>query len=607
MNQPEASDKMQPSSPLPDIFSSIERATRTLVVVDVVESVRLMQADEQGTIDRWRQFTAQVRNEVLPTHHGRLVKSLGDGLLLEFHTVSNALAGALEMQRCIGSYSNDASDPQTAMRLRAGVHVAQVVVDDLDIYGSGVNLTARLAGLAEPGEIVVSTEVRDQAADGLDAEFEDMGECYIKHLEKPVRAFRVLTGEAAHYASAQLNVIAQEFLAVLAVVPFTPLENQQFPDPIGQMLAHDIMDALSQLEGLQLISRLSTARLKDSKDCIEDCRRLLGARFVLTGNYHRTNGKIYVRYLLTETQGRQVIWHGSSDSAWNDLFTSDKPFAGEVATQVGKAVVNREVRLTRRSNIPTLENFTLYIGGVTLMHRMSLDDFSRARHLFEQLAYRLPRNAVPKVALAKWHLMRNLQGWSEKPTHDVGQAYDFVRRALDHDPEHAFAVATDGFLAAHLSGDLAFAIDRCEQALELDTQDAEIWRMLAAAHAYCGDGEKAESCALRALSLTPLDPTRFIFELVVGAAKLARGNFDEALTWANASLRRNRMHLPTHRLRVIALTMAGRPEEARQAAQDLLHLNPGFRVDAFARSYPGRESPHAQQYYSALRSAGLPS
>jgi adenylate cyclase len=605
MNKPKPSDKMQSSSPPLDFLSSLERTKRTLVVVDVVESVRLMQSDEQGTIDRWRRFCAQVRNEVLPAHQGRLVKSLGDGLLLEFRTVPTALAAALDIERNIG-FQNKAHDAQTTIQLRIGVHVAEVVVDDLDVYGSGVNLTARIAGLAEPGEIVVTTEVRDQAATGLDTEFEDMGECYMKHIEKPVRAFRVLTSEAAKATSVPLGVAPQEHLAVLAVVPFLPIDDQQLPDTIGQMLAHDIMDGLSQLEGLQLISRLSTARLRDSKDCIEDCRQLLSARFVLTGNYHRAGEKIFVRYVLTETNDRQVIWHGSSESTWNNLFASDKPFACEVAAQVGKAVVHREVRLTRRSTIPTLENFTLYIGGVTLMHRMSLDDFSRAHHLFEQLAYRLPRNAVPKVALAKWHLMRNLQGWSEKPTLDIRHAYDFVRRALDHDPEHAFAVATDGFLAAHLSGDLLFAIERCEQALAFDPQDAEVWRMLAAAHAYWGHGEMAESCALQALSLTPLDPTRFIFELVVGAAKLACGNFDEALAWANASMRRNRMHLPTHRLRVIALTMAGRSKEAHQAAQQMLHLNPGFRVSAFARSYPGRDRPYAQQYYSALRAAGLP-
>jgi tetratricopeptide (TPR) repeat protein len=202
--------------------------------------------------------------------------------------------------------------------------------------------------------------------------------------------------------------------------------------------------------------------------------------------------------------------------------------------------------------------------------------------------------------------MRILQGWSQDPSDDGRHALALAHRALRCDPENAFAVATEGFVAAHFSHDLHVAGRRCTEALEIDPQEAQVWRMRAAIHSYVGDGEQAQACAAQALSLTPLDPTRFIYELIMGASKLASGRYDEALEWADKSLRANIMHVPTHRLRVLALSLSGRDAEAREAAQALLRICPHFSVDAFGRSYPGRDHAHAQVYFRALRSAGLP-
>ena len=169
-------------------WPELQRSRRTIVVVDVVESVRLMQAHEADVIDRWRRFVNEVRGEVLITHGGRLVKSLGDGMLLEFANVPSAVAAALDMQQRIVPY-NEAREATAAILLRIGLHTADVVVDDLDIYGTGVNLAARLAGLADPGGIVASAEVRDQLVPGLSAEVEDLGDCYLKHMAEPQRHF----------------------------------------------------------------------------------------------------------------------------------------------------------------------------------------------------------------------------------------------------------------------------------------------------------------------------------------------------------------------------------------------------------------------------------
>ena len=172
----------------------MQRARKAVVVVDVVESVRLMQQHEDHVIDCWRRFVDDVATHLLPMHAGRLVKSLGDGMLLDFHRVTDAAAVAMAVHRRIQSISPPA-DGDARLRLRCGVHVCDVVVDERDIYGAGVNLTARLATLAEPGETVVSQAARDEMVVGLDGQLEDMGECFVKHLDEPVHAFRLLPVE----------------------------------------------------------------------------------------------------------------------------------------------------------------------------------------------------------------------------------------------------------------------------------------------------------------------------------------------------------------------------------------------------------------------------
>lgn len=583
-------------------LSCLLRRQRVIVVVDLVESVRLLIQDEADAIQRWRQFVDKVQSSVLPQASGRLVKSLGDGVLAEFDDVPAAASAAIAMHTEIERL-NKGHPTDAFMWLRIGIHIADVFVDRTDVYGAGVNLAARLAGLACPGETVISADARDRIVDGLHGQLEDLGDCYLKHIPQSVRAFRLWARGTDHSAKTPSSA---EHHALLAVVPFALVSPHPTMNVISEALAEHIIVGLSGLTSLQLVSRLSTSPLCDSADPVRDSRVLLRANYVLTGHCALRRDEMTARCSLTEAVGGEILWQGTYRSSIDELFGFEGGFVPELVAHVGRAVVRREVKRSKRLPLPTLENYALYIGGISLMHRMAEDDFAHARRLFEQLEHRLPRNAAPKAMLAKWHLMRQLQGWNRHSPTDGRMAQDFARRALDQDPEHGFALATEAFISAYMDANLAHARQGCLKALELDPQEAQCWRMAAGVHSYLGDGPAAESCAEQALTLTPLDPTRFIYELVLGAAKLACGKFDEAAGLAESSLRRNAMHVPTHRLRVIALAMAGREVEARCAAQALLLLSPDFSVSDFERWYPGREQPHAAEYFGALRRAGLP-
>ena len=261
-----------------------------MLVADLVESVRLVAEDEEDAVRRWTAFVADVSSHLLVEHGGRLVKSLGDGLLLEFSTASRAVECALAMRDGIARQNWQAPAHRT-MRLRFGLHVADVVVDMLDIYGAGVNLAARLATLARPGDIVVSAEARDQFVPGLDPELDDMGDCFLKHLEGPVRAFKVagppllpaLQDESAGKRSLDMSI---------AVIPFTPATSDSAGALVGELIADNAIVWMSKQPGIRVISRLTTTALRDRGDLSRHARTAVRVAYVLTGTFTLSDGRL---------------------------------------------------------------------------------------------------------------------------------------------------------------------------------------------------------------------------------------------------------------------------------------------------------------------------
>ena len=264
----DASKRVRPVvNEIAPLLAETTRVVRTVLVVDVVESVRLIQADEEGTVQRWRSFVDHVVHQLLPSYEGRMVKSLGDGMMLEFPHVHGAIATAFAMQdACRSAEANIPQDRR--LRLRIGIHVSPLIADQYDVYGHGVNLAARLTTLAGPDEIVVSADVRDQLTPALDADIEDLGECYVKHVEQPVRAFRV--GAPGEQPVIERGNLAEDLRATIAVIPFRPRALQATDDVLGQLLADEVISALSHSPEVNVISRLSTTAFQGREVKLDD-------------------------------------------------------------------------------------------------------------------------------------------------------------------------------------------------------------------------------------------------------------------------------------------------------------------------------------------------
>ncbi len=585
-------------------WPELHRERRALVVVDVVESVRLMQAHEADVIDRWRRFVNEVRTQVLPAHGGRLVKSLGDGMLLEFENVPAAVASALDLQGRIERFNAGYPSAQSIL-LRTGIHCGEVVIDDLDVHGVAVNLTARLAGAAQPGEILLSNEARDRVVGGIDAEVEDLGEHYLKHVDTPVRAWRVGPPPDVPAWSASTAAVGS-LRPVLAIIPFEIGNSADAPKMVGDALADEAISALSRNPELSLISRLSTKGLRGRSNLLAMARQHLKADYVLTGHLYLSGDRARLVAELVEASSAKVVWAGVSTGSLRGVFAGADPMMSELAQKVSQALSKRQVERARTQPFATLESFCLLMAAISLLHATSHADFNRSRALLEHLIDRDRRHPAPYAWLANWHVMLVQQGWSTDRARDRQLALDFSARALDLDPGSSLSLAIAGFVYCNLDKRFDEAQACLEMALNENPSEPLAWLFLGNLHAFKGDGAEALNAADRALELSPLDPMRYFFESLASTAALSAGQWERAIERSRHSLRLHRTHTSTLRVMTIAQVQLGRLDEARATARSLRELEPLLTIRDYLARTPANGFATGKLWSESLAIAGIP-
>ncbi len=579
------------------------RVVRTVLVVDVVESVRLMQEDEAGTVQRWRAFVDHVVHQLLPGHEGRLVKSLGDGLMLEFPRVNTAIGIAFAMQEAAAHANVDVA-PERKVHLRIGIHVSPLVADEHDIYGHGVNLAARLTTLAGPDEIVVSADVRDQLTPALDADIEDLGECYVKHVQQPVRAFRV--GAPGEQPVIERGNLAEDLRATIAVIPFRPRALQSTDDVLGQLLADEVISALSHSPEVNVISRLSTSTFQGRDVKLEDVSAYLRADYVVSGSYHVDGDRVTLKAEMAETRSMQVIWSQSLKGSVNGVIAGDDPLANHLVGQACAAMMVRELQQSQGKAPQSLQNHTLLLSSIALMHRISPLAFQRSEQLLQVLIDRTPRLASPYAWMAKWHVLRVTQGWSSDAQSDGKVALENTKRALDRDATSSLAMTVEGQVNTYILKRLDIAEQLYAQALQSNPNDSLAWLLKGTLHAFRDEGKEAVRHTRHALKLSPLDPLKYYFDSLAATAALSAHDYARALQLTERSLRLNRTHASTLRVMITALCRLGRMDDARRQAQQLLKLEPGFSVALLMERSPGAPYKIGRDVATALADAGVP-
>lgn len=574
---------------------------KIVLVMDLVESVRLMAAHEEDVIAAWRGFVAFARDTVLPRNGGRLVKSLGDGIMAEFDSARDGVVAALALQRHFDQ-ANAHLPADRRLYLRAGLNATHVFVDDLDIYGSGVNLAARIASLAGPGETMVTGEVRDQLTAGIDAALEDMGECYVKHVEQPVRAFRV--GAAGprpllapqHAGGAALH-------PTIAVIPFSSRALAHEHLAIGELIADSLIAHLGKTADLKVISRLSTTELRHRAMPVQQVSRQLNADYVLSGSYVATGPALLVTVELAETHDGEVLWSERLAGEVADLLQPASALCHEIASAAHLAILGRAVDQAMHRPLPTLPEQSLLFAGIAGIHHVTKEAFRFSGKALASVIERHPRHAEAHSWLAMWYAIATNRGLVQDAQ---GIAADLGERAQHTDPDSAFATTVCGLTKAYFRHDLDGAAQCYARALSLNPNEALAWLYSATLAAWQGRGRDAVAPARRGMELAPIGPLEYYVKSQAGMALMCGGELVEAIAVLRHALRLNASHTATHRALATALTMNGEVEEARGVVRELLRLEPGFTTEIFMRRYTGRDHPHARVLAQALEEAGVP-
>lgn len=543
---------------------------------------------------------------VRPFNRKRKIALAIEGMPETVQTIIDGLPSGLRPDENF-SYNDNISilvffDPTVS--LRAALSIAKPANLSVGVNytnGDGQEAATLLSG-SEPGEVLTTQEMYNTVYPGVDFDFQDLGEMTSFPTETHFRRFRVTHRDHRHIISPQLD--PKDVLPTLAILPFHAQSGGP-GDMLGTFLADEIANALCRGVDVNVISRLSVGAVSNRTHDLGDLGRLLNADFVLSGTLFQKDNTAVVVIEFAETATQFVLWSDRMEISVDPLLR-DTEGVDQIVIHIRKAIMLNEIRRVRSRPLHDLKLFSVLHGAVGLMHRLSPKEFGLARNYLEYVILKAPNHPAPLSWLARWHVLRVVQGWAEDADREAREALNFTARALDIDPDHTLALVCEGQVLAHLAHRLDEARDRYDAALSSNPNDAQGLALRGMLAAFQDRGLNGKRDTERALHLTPLDPHRFFFLALAAGANISAGDYKRAVVLAKESLRLNRTHVSTLRMLAVAQESAGEHIAARKTAGELLRLQPNLRVGNWLKSSPSADYKVGQQFASKLRSVGIP-
>jgi adenylate cyclase len=584
-------------------------ATRRLAAIlaaDVAGYSRLIGADEGGTLEALKAIRSELIDPSLAAHNGRLVKTTGDGLLVEFGSVVDALQCATEVQA--GMAERNATVPANKrIEFRIGINMGDIVVEDGDIFGDGVNVAARLEALAELGGICVSARVQEDAAGKLDLAFEDMGEQALKNITRPVRAYRVATGGAVSATAAVTPALALPDKPSIAVLPFTNLSGDPEQEYFVDGMVEEIITAISRLPWLFVIARNSSFAYKGKSPDLRQVGRELGVRYVLEGSVRKFGNRVRIASQLIDTTTGAHIWADRFNGALDDIFELQDQVASSVVGAIEPKLRQSEIERAIRKPTESLDAYDLYLRALAELHKYTESSVRRAIELLKQALAIDPSYAPAAAMIGDLCLMaQSLQGWGAGSDAERAEAVRLAIRAIEAGQDNPDALYMAANTLSLFAGDHKTATIAVDRALILNPNCAHAWRARGYVLVRQNRPEPAIDAFQCAMRLSPLDPFGFLFTAGIAAAYLAAGRYAEAIEWADRSSREFPRYEASTRYKVIALAHLGRIEEASKWLARELELHPGLTIATVKAMYSVAFAPELLAVFvEGYRKAGL--
>jgi adenylate cyclase len=563
-----------------------------------------MEADEEGTLAALRAIRRELGDPKIAEHRGRIVKTTGDGLLVEFGSVVDAVRYAVEIQRAMAARN---ADIPTAQRIefRIGIHQGDIIVEDGDIFGDGVNWAARLEGLADTGGICVSDRVHADVAGKLDVGFEDLGEQQVKNISRPVRVFRAQLG-TRRTAAATTTALALPDKPSLAVLPFQNLTGDAEQEYFVDGMVEEITTAIARLPWLFVIARNSSFTYKGKAVDVKQVAQELGVRYLLEGSVRKAGNRVRITGQLIDTATGAHIWADRFDGTLDDIFELQDQVASSVAGAIEPKLRQSEIERASRKPTANLTAYDLYLRALAQSYRYTEEGLAEAVVLARQ-ALAIDPSYVPAAALVGWcRALQRAQGWGALSDEDIGEACRLARQALEAGRNDANTIGLAAWALFFLAGEAAMAAAALDRALALNSNATHAWMIRGLLYAARNQPEAAIEAVEQARRLSPSDQYTFFCASNIALAHLAARRFEEAIEWADRALHDQPRHVPPMRVKVVALAHLGQLDEARAELDRLLAIDPKLTIAGY-RAYARFPAPEVLELYVAgLRLAGLP-
>ena len=586
----------------------VERRLAAILAADVAGYSRLTGLDEEGTHVRLRERLRGLADPKISEHRGKVVKHTGDGVLAEFGSVVDAVRCAIEVQR--GMAEQNATMPQVKrIEFRIGIHVGDIIVDDNDIFGDGVNIAARLEGIAEPGGVCISDDAQRQVRGKVDFAFEDMGPQNLKNIVEPMRAWRLrmnASGSAA--APIEPPVESTQALALpdkpsIAVLPFENMSGDPEQEYFADGMVEEITTALSRFKWLFVIARNSSFTFKGQAVDVKEIGRRLGVRYVLEGSVRKASGKVRITGQLIDAVTGAHIWADRFERDLTDIFALQDEVTVAVVSAIQPKLLQTEIAMAARRRPENLTAYDFYLRALQQFYLTTREGVAETIRLAHRALELDPRFGLVAALAGACHMQNALWGYASDRQFEAEEAVRLARLALSIDDGDPDILAMASAITAFIVGDCESEIELVNRAVALNPNSFQAWHCRGQVYRTAGLWEEALRSLERAIRMSPVDPRLHNTFALMGLAFIELGRFDEAIVAGKKAQRHNPSLPVAYRCLTSAFAHLGRDAEAREAAMRVLELDPAFTISPLI-AWGGLA--RAKLFIEGLRKAGLP-
>jgi adenylate cyclase len=564
----------------------------------------MMGADEAGTHAAFKAHRSAIYPIIL-NHGGRVVKNTGDGFLLEFPSVVGAIESAIAMQELMAERNNHLSADRV-MRFRMGVHMGDVIADEDEVFGDGVNIAVRLETVAVPGGVAVSAKAYNEASKHLSATLVDAGSHRLKNIEEPINVWTWEPGgsdTSGREPRNTSNLPAQYRTAIVGVLPFANLSDST-DEYFSDGLTEDLIHALSLQSFYRVLSRNSTFSFKGKSLSARLIAREIDATYLIQGSVRRAGSKIRVTAELIAPENGEQLWAGRYDRDIGDLFAMQDEITTSLSAALAPEIYRAEASAPARSSSTDLTAWDRFLRGLSHYYRATKADFEASIALFREAIELDPALAIARAYLATIMVQGVQYGWIKSTSQLWKEAMNLAESSVRLDPRSSFAFSILSYVHA-MEGHYEAAMEAAKRSVKLNPYDMGARGVLGISHLVIGEHRQAIELFSTAVQPGNSDP-RYKWAALNAFSHYLLGQYDASLSWAREALYLNPNHLQVLAVRAASLAQLGRTEEAAKAAEVLLTNFPGLTVERHLRNFRWKTPADIAHYRDGLLKAGVP-